>query len=128
MAATQIGIVYATGSGILRRLIVPDDDAELVDKHPVALGETMLVVSAKTIKNQADVEAAVALVIGKPVPSARCAVVDAAGTVVNVIMADPALDSVSGATLVLDQVAVLGWKLVDGALAAPVDLGGPAAA
>lgn len=120
MAATKIGIVYATGSGMLRRWIVPDDDKELSEKHPVSPGETLLVADRATIKSRADIEAAVAAVTGKGVPSPRCVVVDALGDVEAVIMADPALDALPGKALMLHADAEPGWKVVAGVLTAPI--------
>lgn len=121
MAATKIGVVYATSSGMLRRWIVPDDDSELSEKrHPLARGEAMLLVDRTTIKSQADIEAAVAAVTGKGVPSPRCAVIDALGNVESVIMADPAIDALPGKALMLHADAEPGWKVVAGVLTAPV--------
>lgn len=120
MAATQIGIVYGVASGIIRRWIVPDRDTDLKDKHPVAPGETMQIVDRATVKSSADIEAAVAKAIGRQPPSPRCAVINAKGEVIDIKMADPALDHIDGCTLVLDAEACVGWKLVSGALSAPV--------
>lgn len=123
MAATTIGIVYATKSGTLRRWIEPDEDSDLPDKHPVSRGETMIIVDADTIKSANDIEAAVAQAIGREVPSARCVVVDKTGTVVDAIMADPDLDLIPGVTLVTSEVADVGWTLSGDVLAAPVEVG-----
>lgn len=122
MAAAKIGVVYATGSGILRRWIVPDNDADLTASHPVAAGETMLIVDRATIKSPADVDAAVAKAIGKVPPSPRCAVIDALGNVESVIMADPALDALPGKTLMLHADASPGWQLVSGVLTPPIQI------
>jgi hypothetical protein len=124
MPATKIGIVYARGSGILRRWIVPDNDADLIASHPVSPGEAMILTDAALIPKdpalaQAFVENAITRVTGKAVPSPRCAVINALGSVESVIMADPALDNVPGKTLMLHADAVPGWKMVAGALTAP---------
>lgn len=125
MPATKIGIVYARGSGILRRWIVPDNDADLIASHPVSSGEAMILVDRANVPGdpalaQAFVENAITRVTGKPVPSARCAIVDKDGNVVGSQMADPALDNVPGKTLMLHADAVPGWKTVAGVLAPPV--------
>jgi hypothetical protein len=118
--ASKVGVVYAVKSGILRRWIIPDDDAGL-QHHPVSPGEAMLVVDRASLppdplQVQPFVEAAIARATGKGVPSPRCAVVDAAGDVVAVIMADPDIDQVPGHSLVLHPAVERGWKMRAGVL------------
>jgi hypothetical protein len=121
MAATKIGVVYATGSGILRRWIVPDRDADLIARHSVGAGESMILldranVPGDPVQAQAFIEAAIGRVTGKAVPSPRCAIVDAGGTVVGTVMADPAIDHIPNCTLVLHPTADRGWKVRDAVL------------
>lgn len=123
--ATSVGIVYATGSGIVRRVIVPTIDTEL--DHPSHVGpqEAMLkIATPKVIRRDgypdlAAARAHVALVTGKPSPSGRCAVVTN-GLVTGIIMADPDIDAIPGAVLVLSEVAQVGWTTRGGVLTTPV--------
>lgn len=119
MAATKVGIVYGASSGILRRWIVPDDDSELESAHPLAPGEAMLIVDRSAARSREDIDVALAAKIGRPPPSARCVVVNAAGEVVGAIMADPAIDSVPDHTLILSDLADVGWRVIAGVLTAP---------
>jgi hypothetical protein len=97
--ANKVGIVYATGSGILRRYIYPDDDAQLDQPWCVGKGESMLVVDQKVIAGPLDIYVELSQHLGKVIPDATCAVLDNAGKVVDLIMADPSLDAVEGHTL-----------------------------
>lgn len=111
----KIGIVISTASKIVRRVVVPSADRSEIDNHPLALGETMLVVDVPdgTQLSPQDVSDLVSRQTGITPPSSRCAVVVKAnavsGSVANVIHADPALDKVTGATLMLHPTAAAGW-------------------
>lgn len=111
--ATSIGIVYATGSGIVRRIIVPTHESELDSPGHVGNAEAMIKVAAPLVKRRngyPDLDSArahVAAVIGRQPDSGRCAVV-VSGIVTSIIMADPALDAITGATLVASDSASVG--------------------
>lgn len=107
----SIGIVYGEQSGIVRQIIVPDNDAGL---RSVALqpGEAIVAVDRLKFKNGSpdinDAIAAVEEVRGKPSDDPRCVVVDAKGVVVGMLLADPLIDSDPKGILVRDATAVLG--------------------
>lgn len=110
---SRIGIVVSAGSKMIRRIVVPDvSDAEL-GFHPISHGEQMLVINKPSNFDIAAVPAMVEQLTGVTPPSSRCAVVVKAnavsGSVVNIIHADPAVDSVQGCTLMLDPTAEVGW-------------------
>lgn len=103
MAATNFGVIYAVGSAQIRRYYYPQDDNQLAT-YPLLAGESMVQVArgpyASTAAWQAAVNTAVTNAAGKPPGDPRCAVVNGLNVVVNVINADPALDSIAGMTLV----------------------------
>lgn len=98
MAATVTGIIYGEKSGIVRRIIVPDDDAQLA-AH-VGPGEALLTIPRNDPRDVHSATAAVAAATGKDIPPSRCAMVDSKGAVVGIIAADPVLDSIDGHDLV----------------------------
>ncbi len=114
---SKVGIVYATNSKIMRRIIVPTQDSELDHVH-VAPGETLLVVDSDKAFRDAEsgkfapavraADAAIAVATGVVPPSARCAEVRD-GKVVAVRMADPEIDTIPGALLVKSAAAEVGW-------------------
>lgn len=108
--ATLIGIVYSAKGLILRRVIQPDFDSQLDDPAWVQPGETMLriPIADEVLTRGLSWEGIVEAKIGQALNSPRCAVVDPQGTVVNVICADPDLDSVPGHTLVLSLTHSIG--------------------
>jgi len=98
--AKTFGIVYATKSKMLRSIIVPDDDATLTNgNHPLAPGESMLVVSDDGNHSIETCEAHIERTTGMKPARHVCAVVDADNKVVSVICADPEVDTLPGATL-----------------------------
>lgn len=99
MPATTFGIVYATGSKMVRRIILPDDDTELLNGNHVGPGETMLV-SPSGSHDLATCQALVKQATGVAPPDAACAVLDKNNAVVAVIMADPAIDTHPAGTVV----------------------------
>lgn len=105
-AHTMNGVIYGTASGIVRRVIVPDDDRELATA--TGPGESMVMVQATDTFSLNDVNGYVAQAIGKQPPSARCVVTDAQGNVVATLEADPVLDKVSGFTISLNATATIG--------------------
>jgi hypothetical protein len=101
VAATTLGIVYATGSKALRRFILPDNDSDLTNgTYPVAPGETLLVATDTGDRSIARLLSLIQAATGTIPADPRCAVVDAANKVVTVINADPALDSHPSGVLV----------------------------
>jgi hypothetical protein len=118
---TKVGIVYAKGTGILRRYIYPTNDSELDQPSHVGKGEAMLVVDRKVIASPLDIWIELSQHLGKVIPSGRCVVADPkTGAVVGAIMADPALDAFPGFSLVSHDTADIGWSVVNGIAVAPV--------
>lgn len=93
------GIVYATGSKMVRRIIVTDDEKTLDQRH-VGPGESLLIADKAKGSDLFAARAAVKLATGIDPPSHECAVVDKAGNVVKIIAADPVIDAVEGHDLV----------------------------
>ncbi len=102
----QTAYVYATISGILRQIVVPgiNETVTLLGQP----GETVVVQAGGSPIDEASIRAAITIAIGKPIASDHCAVVDNTNKVVSVIRCDPALDAVSGRTLVQHPLAVTG--------------------
>lgn len=107
MPATTFGTVYSTGSKMVRRIILPDDDKELLNGNHVGPGETMLVSPMRYSlglpldpHDLATCKSLVKQATGVTPPDASCAVVDQTNTVVAVIMADPAIDAHSAGQLI----------------------------
>ena len=119
-----IGLIYATNSGSLRRVInSPDGYADTL----VGAGETLLIVEKVDLDHpvvpmQYMAEAMVAQELGKMPEDSRCAVIDPmTGNVVGAIMADPTIDSLLGYELVRHAEAGLGWTRVGNELVPPID-------
>lgn len=98
---TKAGIVYSTGSKMIRRIIYPDDDSDLERFSWVGAGESLLIVDkldgVTPERARQEVEAAT----GAKVPDHVSAVVDPkTETVTDLICADPELDSVEGGELI----------------------------
>ncbi len=103
----EVGIVYGTASGMVRRVIVPDAD-EGDDATRLVRGESIVKVPRSTIHDMADINAAVQAVTGFPPPSARCVAVDHRNVVDAVIYADPLIDEIPGRELFLSSSANVG--------------------
>jgi hypothetical protein len=128
MAATQFAVVYGTVSKVIRRFVEPgsentDDSHIALAQQHLAPGESLMAFNLSdfpTSRTRADVQPQ----IGAPAHSGRCAVVAAgvatATPVVNVIQADPLIDSVPGHTLVQHDTAGIGWTYLSGVFTAPV--------
>lgn len=97
--AAKYGVVYATGSKMIRRIIVTDDESSL-DKRHIGRGESLLVADKSGGTSLDTARAAVKAATGVDPPDPQCAVVDGDGQVVNVIKADPEIDRVDGLLLV----------------------------
>ncbi len=125
--ATTGVIVYAAGSNIIRKVILPDDDSQLGTHKPVlSAGELSITAPLSQEIDLAAVKAAVVQATGKQVPSGRTVMIDQTNTVAGVIQADPALDQLLGFTLISSDLANPGdtFKAKDGSflrLVATVD-------
>lgn len=103
-AQEKTGIVYATKSGIIRRVIVPTNDTELTDPRHAGRGETLIIVDRKSLRSLNDIEAAVAKSFGKKPADSRCVVVDEkTAMVVGNIHCDPELDALPDLLLLLHE-------------------------
>jgi len=89
--ATHLAVFYATESKILRRKVIPDNDAQL-KLHQPGPGESRLLMPLNRPYDDAACRAAITAATGATPPSGRCCVVDADGYVVGKSNADPAID------------------------------------
>lgn len=105
--ATQLAVFYATGSKILRRKIIPDNDAQLALHQPQS-GESRLLLRLDQPYDDAACRAAVTAATGVVPPSGRCVVVDGSGTVVGVCNADPTIDAHPLGELIAHDTAKVG--------------------
>lgn len=101
----QYGVIYAAGSKMVRRIVVSDDPNYDYSQH-VGEGEEHLVNERLTRDGKEDISvhaarAHVKAKTGIDPPEYVCAVVDGTGLVVNMIAADPDIDSIPEHTLVL---------------------------
>jgi hypothetical protein len=112
-AATQLAVLYATGSKILRRKVIPYNDAQLA-LHQPGPGESRLLLPLTQPHDDASCRAAIAAATGVMPPSGRCCIVDGAGNVTGVCHADPALDTHPAGSLVASDLAGPGDSLVAG--------------
>jgi hypothetical protein len=112
MPAVMFGAVYSIATGQIRRYYYPTDDSQIAT-YPLLPGEAIVSISRGPYPNAAAWQTAVTTAVtnaaGKAPGNPRCAMIDANGNVVGVIMADPSIDSVSGMTLVNTTVADVGW-------------------
>ena len=116
--ATQLAVFYATGSKILRRKIIPDNDAQLA-LHQPGPGESRLLMPLDRPYGDKECRAAIAAATGVAPPSGRCCVVDDAGKVTGVWDADPALDTHPAGSLVASDIAGPGDRFVAGPCVRP---------
>lgn len=108
MAATKVGIVYGTVSGIPRRVIKPDSDAQL-DNRFVGTGETLLIVTNAEYAGMKSLADLVNQKTGLTPADPRCAVVDAiSNKVTDIVLADPLVDSLAGKIIVASPTAQIG--------------------
>jgi len=112
MTALLFGTIYSTATGQIRRYYYPTDDSQIAT-YPLLPGEAIVSVSRGPYPNaaawQAAVNTAVTNAAGKVPGDPRCAVIDATGHVVSVVLADPSIDSIPGMTLVNTTVANVDW-------------------
>jgi hypothetical protein len=114
-SSTQLVVIYATGSKILRRKIIPDDDFQL-GAHQPGPGESRLLLSRTESHDDASCRAAIAAATGVTPPSGRCCIVDAAGNVIGVCNADPELDTHPAGQLISHDIAGPGDRHENGIL------------
>jgi hypothetical protein len=92
MARTQVVIVYSPNQGIRRTTIIPDDDSQIpVHTKNIAPGEAVMVGTLSDYRRMGP-DAMLARFLGRKPTTDTCAVINAAGIVVHVIRADPAID------------------------------------
>jgi hypothetical protein len=91
MPITSVGAIYATNSKLLQRIYVPHGDDSEIAQQFVAAGETL--VSVPLAIYQSGGVLAVQSAIGTPTFSGRCVVVNNANSVIDAILADPAIYS-----------------------------------
>jgi hypothetical protein len=108
MPLTQYLVHYATESRIVRRVIAADDDSLLLAHRPLRGESALFVQIGQSVLD------AIEKATGVRPPSPRCAVVNAQGAVIGCVNADPALDTIPGATLVLHDFAIPGDQFVNG--------------
>jgi hypothetical protein len=111
-AATQLAVFYATDSKILRRKVIPDDDAQLANLCPEP-GESMMLLALAEPYDDTSCWAAIAGTTGTTAPLGRCCVIDDGGYVIGVCNADPALDTHPRGQLVANDYADPGDRYVD---------------
>jgi hypothetical protein len=111
--ATQLVVIYATRSKILRRKIIPDDDAQLA-LHKPGPGESRLLVPLTERYDDAACCAMIKAATGETPPSGRCCIVDGAGEVIGVCNADPELDAHAAGRLVAHDAAGVGDRCESG--------------
>jgi hypothetical protein len=102
--ATRFVVIYATGSKILRRKIVLDDESQL-DLHQPGPGESRLLLPLSAPFDDASCRAVIAAATGTEPLAGRCCIIDAGGNVVGVCNADPALDTHPAGQLIAHDVA-----------------------
>ena len=94
------GIVYATASKALRRIVIPDSGTA-IGGIALAAGKSLLVVLAGNNDELPDWENHVFIATGAVPPTLTCAVIDNTNTVQGIICADAAIDSApAGLTMV----------------------------
>jgi hypothetical protein len=108
-------IIYGEASGIVRRLVVMDQPRDpsgrwtsitpYILRNHVGAGEAVLEIPpeevlANGLPDAVAMDARVAEKRGKPADEGRCLVIDdKSGDVVDVVLADPAIDRIPGKTL-----------------------------
>jgi len=102
--ATQFAVFYATGSKILRRKVIPDQDAQLA-VHLPGPGESRLLLPLAQPSDDDACRAAIAAATGVTPPSGRCVLVSAQGDVIDVLNADPEVDAHPLGALVASDLA-----------------------
>jgi hypothetical protein len=104
IVANRCVVIYATGSKILRRKIVLDDESQL-DLHQPGPGESLLLLPSLVPFDDASCRAAIAAATGTEPLAGRCCIIDAGGNVVGVCNANPTLDTHPAGQLIAHDVA-----------------------
>lgn len=92
MTKTKVVIVYSPGQGLRRTTIIPDDDSQVpIHTANLAHGEAVMVGLLSDYRRIGP-DAMLVRYLGRKPTTDRCAVINAAGYVVAVIRADPAID------------------------------------
>lgn len=101
-------IIYGATSGIVRRVVTTDSTDFRISNH-LGLGETHVEVPNFDPQVGVDVDQVMIATKGITPPSPRCAIIQN-GNVVGVVNADPNIDTLPGAQLILHPDADIGWK------------------
>jgi hypothetical protein len=109
--ATQLAVFFAADSKILRRKLIPDDDAQL-EGLTAPHGERMILLPLARSYDDASCRAAIAAATGVTPPTGRCCVVDTSGEVIGVCNADPARDVDARDRVIASSNAGLGDRYV----------------
>src|SRR5262245_47523107 len=111
--ATRFAVFYATISKVLRRIVIPDHDAQLAALS-VPSGESMILLPLAQRPDDAFWWATIAAAAGIPTASGRCCIIDGDGGIIGACNADPALDSHQRGQLVASDHAGPGDRYLDG--------------
>ena len=103
MARTQCVIIYSHYQALRRRVIIPDDDTQ-ISAHTgnLANGEIAIVVALADYAYWGP-DALVARHSGRPAQAGNCVIVGAHGLPVNIVMADPQIDTHPLGRIALDR-------------------------
>lgn len=111
-AQEKFGVVIGEKSKIVRRIVVPDRDATLViPGFYTSKGESIIIIDRAKGAYPDVINAAIEQATGVKPSDPRTIVIDKDGMVVDVILADPELDSIPDKTLVLSPDADVGDKV-----------------
>lgn len=93
MTATYVGIVVSTRQKTVRRIIVPDTDAELQQPGIVEAGETLLLMPMAIYQSLTDISQVDQWLVGEIGAglSGRCVILDGRDIVQYIIYADPSI-------------------------------------
>lgn len=104
MPATNIAVLYWTGSTIMWGKVVADTDAEIAAVQAFYQSDSntsVLLLPSSQPYDDTTCRAAIVAATGKPTPDDICAVIDGTSTVVDIVKADPAMNQAPlGHTLV----------------------------
>ena len=116
--AKCIGVVYGTKSGIVRRIICPDDDNELSTPGHLGPGESIHQLEGKWDPDE-DYTPYIENLLGRIAPSSRCVIINKGGQVINVLVADPEIDSHPDGEVVQHDTACIGWYQIENGYIVP---------
>lgn len=93
MAKTKVIIIYSSKQGILRKVIIPDDDSQIPNYIAnIKTGEQVMIASLTDYLWNYGPNNLLARFLGRKSTTDRCAVINAAGYVVAIVRADSAID------------------------------------